>query len=359
MRSFTKNQFKFLKKELDFYKNNNLITEQQYENITSLYAVKRDLNFIAILLLVGSVLVGLGILTFIASNWEALNKLAKFSIILIIFLGFNFGSYRLYNRLPKTSRSLLYCGVITFGSGIFLVGQMFNFGGEFTTPILLWALGTLPVVTLFRDKILFIFSNILLLIYINGHFETNTLPVAIFILLPIIYYINNYFDSDKIITFFNNFIAINTVIFLLDKYVNNFTVNILVLFIIGMSMYYIPIAFQRNVFKLQGNILYGITGIILTFPSNWSDFKFLTESNTEIISVVFSIIFLIFMFIQTHKKNLFSLPIILFIIMRYYFDTLYDFMPKSLFFIIGGIVLIGFGYYFEKFRKDSRGEKNE
>lgn len=359
MRSFTKNQFKILKKELDFYKNNNLITEQQYKNITSLYSIKHDFNFIAILLLVGSVLIGLGILTFIASNWEVLNKLAKFSIIMIIFLSFNFGSYRLYSRLPKTSKSLLYCGVITFGSGIFLVGQMFNFGGEFTTPILLWALGTMPVVILFKDKILFVFFDILLLIYINGHFETNTLPLVIFILLPIIYYMNNYFDSDKSITFFNNLIAINTVIFLLDKYVDNFTVNIIILFIIGMVMYYIPIIFQRNVIKLQGNIIYGITGIILTFPSNWSDFKFLTQADTKIVSIVYSIIFLIFLLIQTHKKNLFSLPIILFIIMRYYFDTLYDFMPKSLFFIIGGIVLLGFGYYFEKFRKDSRGEKYE
>lgn len=359
MRSFTKNQFKILKKELDFYKNNNLITEQQYENITSLYAIKRDLNFIAILLLVGSVLIGLGILTFIASNWEALNKLAKFSIILIIYLSFNFGSYRLYNRLPKTSKSLLYCAVMTFGAGIFLVGQMFNFGGEFTTPILLWALGILPVVILFEDKILFVFSDILLLIYINGHFETNTLPLVIFILLPIIYYMNNYFDFDRIIIFFNNLIAINTFIFLLDKYVDNFTINIITLFIIGMIMYYIPTIFERNVIRLQGNIIYGITGIILTFPSNWSDFKFLTEYNVKIVSIVFSIIFLIFLFIQTHKKNLISLPIIFLVIIRYYFDTLYDFMPKSLFFIIGGIVLIGFGYYFEKFRKDSRGEKYE
>ncbi|GIM27993.1 hypothetical protein CPJCM30710_06590 [Clostridium polyendosporum] len=357
MRSFTKNKFKVLKDELDFYKDNSLITVEQYKNIMSLYSVKNDLNFITILLLIGSVLIGLGILTFIASNWQALSKLSKFSIILIIFLGFNFGSYKLYNRLPKTSRSLLYSGVITFGAGIFLVGQMFNFGGEFTTPILLWALGTLSIVVFFKDKILFIFSDILLLIYINGHFSTNNLPLAVLILIPILYYLNNHFNLDKNITFFNNWIAINTFIFLLDKYGKNFTIDIIVVFVIGMIMYYIPMDFQGNVFKFQGNIIYGITGLMLTFPDNWTELKFLTDSNTKIVSVVFSIGFLIFLLLQTHKKNLISLPIILFIIMRYYFDTLYDFMPKSLFFIIGGIVLIGFGYYFEKFRKDSRGEK--
>lgn len=359
MRNFTKSKFKVLKDELDFYKDNNLITVDQYKNIMNLYSIKNDLNFITVVLLIGSVLIGLGILTFIASNWEALGKLSKFLIILIIFLCFNFGSYKFYNILPRTSKSLLYCGVITFGAGIFLIGQMFNFGGELTTSVLLWTIGVLPVAMLFSDKVLFVFSNILLLIYVNNHLSTNTLPLAIFILIPILYYLNSYFGYDKVITFFNNWIVINTFILLLDKYGNNFTINIIVSFIIGMIMYYIPITFQKNVFRFQGNIIYGITGIMLTFPSNWSDLKFLTDSNTRIISIVFSIIFLIFLLLETHKKNLISLPIILFIIMRYYFDTLYDFMPKSLFFIIGGLVLIGFGYYFEKFRKDSRGEKND
>jgi hypothetical protein len=34
-------------------------------------------------------------------------------------------------------------------------------------------------------------------------------------------------------------------------------------------------------------------------------------------------------------------------------------MPKSLFFIIGGFILLGFGYYFEKLRKNYGGELDE
>lgn len=350
-RSLSKNNFKFLNKELTFYKDTNLISEEQHKNILDQYSIKPVLNFVTILLLVGSLLLGLGILSFIASNWTIIGKPYKFSIILTIFFISNFVYYKLHETYPKTSISSIYIGLITFGSGIFLIGQMFNYGGNFSTAFLLWSIGVFPYALFLKDKILFITCDIFLIIYIVDHFSIGTFPIAIVIAIPLIYYCNLRLFFNHIITFFNNLVVLYSIAFMLERYINNYTISIFTFFIIGLIMYFAYLGYHKYIFTLQGNIIYGAAGLALTFPDNWHDISFFTNSNSKIISIIFSICFLIFLLLQTRKKNIISLIFIFFMIMRFYFDTLYDFMPKSLFFIIGGLILLGFGYYFEKFRR--------
>lgn len=356
MRVVSSSKYNAIKEELNFYRSNNFISEQQYEEIISLYSLKKSLSFMSILLLVGAVLVGLGILTFVGSNWEYLSKATKFIIILVTFLIFNVVSYKLYSTYPKTSKSFMYIAILTFGAGIFLIGQMFNFGGDFTNALLLWSLGILPYVFFFKDKIVLIFSSILMVMFINGYFSLNKIPIIMLFVIPIFYYLASYFNYDKLVLFINNLLVLGITLLILNKLFHNFTLNIIVFFIIGMIVYFSPINFQKSVFKLQGNLVYGITSIMLTFPSNYEGISMLSTYNTKVVSIIFTILFLIFLLLQTRSRNLLSLPIIFIIIMRYYFDSLYNFMPKSLFFIIGGLILLAFGYYFERFRNESRGE---
>lgn len=350
-RNVTKNDFKFLNKELGFYKDSKLISEEQHNNILNQYSIKPGLNFVTILLLIGSLLLGLGILSFIASNWRILGKPYKFSIIMIIFFICNLAYYKLYETYPKTSISSIYIGLITFGSGIFLIGQMFNYGGNFSTAFLLWAIGIFPYTLFLKDKILFIVCDIFLIIYIVDHFSLGTFPIAILIAIPLIYFCSIRLFFNPIITFFNNLVVLYAIAFTLERYINNYTISTFTFFIIGIIMYYGYLGYHKYIFNLQGNIIYGIAGLALTFPDNWEGIKFFTVQNSKVISIIFSICFLIFLLLQTHKKNIISLFFIFFIIMRFYFDTLYDFIPKSLFFIIGGLILLGFGYYFERFRR--------
>ncbi|MHC1683172.1 MAG: DUF2157 domain-containing protein [Clostridiaceae bacterium] len=356
MRNISSNKYRILKEELDFWKDNNYMTEDQYKDIISLYSIRKGLSFMSILLLVGAVLVGLGILTFVGSNWEYLSKLQKFIIILLTFVVFNGVSYKLYNIYPKTSKSFMYIAIITFGSGIFLIGQMFNLGGDFETALLLWSLGIIPYALFFRDRIILIFSSILMVLYINQYLSENKFSLILLFVIPVFYYVGSYFNLDKLVLFLNNILVLGTLLMALNKYINNSTVSIAAFFIIGITMYYRKISFQKTVFKFQGNLIYGISGILLTFPSNWEGIGMLSGYNTKVVSIIFTVLFLLFLLLQTRNKNLLSLPIIFIVIMRYYFDNLYNFMPKSLFFIIGGLILLVFGYYFERFRNESRGE---
>ncbi|XJZ27804.1 DUF2157 domain-containing protein [Bacillota bacterium Lsc_1132] len=66
---------------------------------------------------VGSILVGAGILSFIASDWAEIGKPIKFLLIIGLYIVCNFAGFKLEQHDPKTSKSLYYLGILVFGAG--------------------------------------------------------------------------------------------------------------------------------------------------------------------------------------------------------------------------------------------------
>jgi uncharacterized membrane protein len=194
-----------------------------------------------------------------------------------MLIGTFLASFIMSNNYPKTSKSLLLLGVIIYGAGIFLIGQMFNFGGSFTKAFLMWGLGILPASVLFKDKSIFSMASILFLVYLNGFFLLDFglyIPMFIFIIIPLMYYINYKFFNSKLITFLNNFLALNTLLFFIIQYAisishyNEPTATLIMYltdilyFVIGLLMYFIAPKYHNGIFKVQGNIIVGLTGIV-------------------------------------------------------------------------------------------------
>lgn len=351
-RSIKDVDMKFLVQEMNYCQSQGIVTKEQRERILEQYEVKSKLNFIKVLLSIGAVLMGLGVLSFIASNWSAIGKLAKLLIIIGGFVGVNTIAYYFEDKLPKTSRSLNYLSVFIYGSGIFLIGQMFNFGGHFTQAFLLWSIGTLTMAVLLRDKIMFVFAIGLSAIYLNGYRDLSILgsfPVFILMILPILYYsTSKVFKRDNVITFFNNLLALNLILHLVDYWDTPGVIIAFIYLAIGLGMYFYPFSFARTVFKLQGSLIFGTAGVFLTIPYFWE--RILVTHATPI-AMIFAVVFSLFLLMLTRKEDLIALAFICIVIFRYYVDTMYSFMPKSLFFIVSGLILLGFGYYFERMRK--------
>lgn len=351
-RNINSGKFKFIENELTIFQNDGIITKEQKEIMLSNYTVGSEINFVRILLAIGSVLIGLGILTFIASNWQGFTKSIKFIIIIFLFITSNIISYSVYDSYPKTSKSFLYLSTLIYGAGIFLVAQMFNFSSYFSTSILLWFLGVIPYGILFKDHILFSFSQVLIFIYISSYFSSGKEPYLLFLIIPLMYISNSkIFNNSNILTFLNNILLIDGLIYfasrsdLISRYIT------MCLFIIGLVFYYGPIKLNKEVFRFQGNIIFGVTGIILTYKNVWEELKIFSPNTASSICLVFSLLFFIFLLYLINKGSLLSLAFLCFTILRYYFDVAYDFLPKSIFFILGGIILMSMGYYFEKLRK--------
>ncbi|MCY6484138.1 DUF2157 domain-containing protein [Clostridium aestuarii] len=355
-RPLSKSNYKFILKELMYQREKEIITEEQFNRIVNSYEEVSSVNFIRILVTIGAILIGLGILSFVASNWDYISKISKI-IIIISVLGISmFTSFKLESSYEKTSKALLYLSALIYGSGIFLIGQIFNYGGEFTTAFLLWAVGILAISLIMKEKILFMFSHVLLIIYINGNFRENIIIYPL-ILISIFYIGNKYFNHDKFITFLNNAATLNFILYLLDYMNLNNSYRVIIFLLIGLGMYYIKHNLNLSIFKLQGLILIGINGVVLTYKYVWQELPFINSGS--VIAVVFGILLLIYLLSLVRKGLLIPLVFICILILRYYFDTLYNFMPKSLFFVVGGLILLGFGYYFEKLRKSLGGELDE
>ncbi|WFD10356.1 DUF2157 domain-containing protein [Tepidibacter hydrothermalis] len=353
-RKISKNRLNFLEEELEFMKKENLISPEQKIDIIDNYDIVR-LNFVRIILTIGAILVGLGIISFIASNWNYISKITKVFMIIGSYIGFNILSYKLENKYPKTSKSFLYIGALIYGAGIFLIGQIFHYEGHFSKAFLFWGVGIIPLALLFKDKLVFIFSHVFLLVYLMNSYNLDYLSYFIILIIPVLYYINNHLGNSKVGTFFNNLVLLSTVLYFLGNYnVDEFYTTVVFL-IIGLFMYYGKVNVNRDIFKIQGLIVFGISGLILTSPYIWEEsFKFIKSGVT--ISLIFSLLYVLYLFHETNKGNLISLIFICITIIRYYFDTFYDFMPKSMFFITSGAILLLFGHYFERMRNKRGGE---
>lgn len=134
---------------------------------------KRTISIIAV---IGAVLVGAGIFSFVASNWEHMDKVVKVLILLTTMISAYTGGWFLKEKLgfKRLGEALLFLGLITYGASIFLVAQMFNVRANWPDGFLLWMFGSIAL-TLATDIFLFNYLTVILgMIAFIGH------PIVIF-----------------------------------------------------------------------------------------------------------------------------------------------------------------------------------
>lgn len=349
-RQITKANFSLVSKELDHFESTGLITGEQKTGILENYEIRSGLNFVRVVVTIGAILVGLGILSFIASNWDGISHLVKLLIIFGFFGGVNAAGYMLSEINPRTGRSLIYLGTLAYGAGIFLIGQMYNFGGDFPTAFLLWSLGVLPMAIHLKDEFLMLFANILFGVYLFGSLEQG-FPYAGWIGVPLVYIAYHSFDKSRLLLFFANLTTLSFILQITIRYEVEGLYAALLFFLIGLVMYSLKHNFEPDIFKVQGNILFGVTGVILTIPDLWD--VLVGVQSTRLASILFALAFVALLFFLIRKGSLISLIFVCITIFRYYTDT-FAFLPKSLFFIVGGLLLLAFGFYFERMRSHQK-----
>jgi len=101
---------------------------------------------IRIILIVAAILIGAGIFSFIAANWQAMNRYLKVFLILIFMVfSYSLGWFLKESKYEKTGDALIFLGTLIFGADIFLVGQIFNMRAGWPDGIILWFMGILAI----------------------------------------------------------------------------------------------------------------------------------------------------------------------------------------------------------------------
>ena len=107
----------------------------------------------ALLGLFGGLLIAAGVAAFVAANWEEIPRLLKLGmIVLAVALALGVSARLERNGSSGGAEAAATCGVLLFGAGIALVGQMYHLPADWPGGALLVALGALAVAFLLRSN---------------------------------------------------------------------------------------------------------------------------------------------------------------------------------------------------------------
>lgn len=342
--NINKNKYDFLEKNLKIYKNKNIISNKQYDEITSLYNVK-SVNTIQVFTILGSILIGLGVIVYLASNWRNLDNLFKLGLIISAYIFSNFVAYKTSVKYKKTSRSILYLGVIMYGAGVMLTQNIFNYNMEFVPTGLLWLLGILPTIYLFEEKAMYVFSCILLLMFSMPYL--NTYPYTIILVYLLIFILGQIKFIDFNIGIFLRNMALYA---LIAQYLNLFKVKdiyiFLIIVLIGVVLIYFKFKYKKSIHEIEGLILVAIFGLNLSFSEIWG--YILDENISIVLGYIFGLSYFIYFMYETTKGKIICIAPVIVLVIRYFSDSLLLAVPKSLLFIVVGGLLLGTGFYIEQ-----------
>jgi len=144
-----------LRQESERWRTEGLIDAELHERLVERYQLNRlerdaSNRFVSILMGLGGILLGLGVITFIAANWQDWSRLFKVILLLGLFISINAAGFYLWQRsarrgLQKLGHGLLLLGALILGANMALMSQMFHQSGNFYELLLVWSIGVLAM----------------------------------------------------------------------------------------------------------------------------------------------------------------------------------------------------------------------
>ena len=119
----------------------------------ALKPVPDGVTIATVVAIVGGLLIAAAFLAFIAANWTAIARPARFAILLAAIAGaYGIGAWFDRSRRPYLADLAAGVGSIVFGAAIALTGQMYHLGEDFAGGMLLFAAGALVAAVLTSSR---------------------------------------------------------------------------------------------------------------------------------------------------------------------------------------------------------------
>jgi uncharacterized membrane protein len=145
--------------EANRWKEEGIISEGQWEQIMARYPERPKTNALPLL---AAILIGLGVLTFVASNWQELGAFAKMAIIFTSLAAAYAGGESLRRRgYDRIGLALTAVGIMIFGAGFFLIGQMYHLSANPVNAFYLWLIGAVTMTWHYRSRFLAFLSVVI------------------------------------------------------------------------------------------------------------------------------------------------------------------------------------------------------
>src|ERR1700743_2605996 len=95
---------------------------------------------VVVALILGGILLGAGVLLFVAAHWDEVSPSERFLLVVGTLAALHLGAVLGSERFPAMATVLHGVGTVGAGAAIALVGQIFNMQEHWPAAILMWAL---------------------------------------------------------------------------------------------------------------------------------------------------------------------------------------------------------------------------
>ena len=159
-------------------------------NVAGATAIRTDLQSRAspfgvapIFAILGAVLFGFAVMSFVAAHWTAMSKLARLALLLVALWGcYGAAAVLFQRRLNAFAQAAVLGGIAVYGASIMLIAQMYHMEGNPPDAVLMWALGALLAVALTRSNPALAATFVLLVVWTS--YERGLSGVAHWSFLP-------------------------------------------------------------------------------------------------------------------------------------------------------------------------------
>ena len=365
MTGIRKREMDFLTSETSYWAEEGIISQEQAGEILALYEVSEH-SLTRILLIAGGILLGLGFVSFIAAHWHTLGKFFRVCVISAGYAA-SLGAYALTGRsTTRTGRALLLLAGLIFGSGIYLITRMYNIKLEFSEVLGWWLVYLLTATFIAADEWQMYFSQAVGLVWLNwinaidifalefmgsarvslSEFFT---PLEGFGMIIALWIVSR---RVKARTAFNANLLL-TLLLVASRMSLCFggTWTLIILACAGSLMSFArsagrfaPVFSSFNDAEVIGLLLAGLCGLVLTWPEVWRDGFASYASVWAIVSAVLTACVMLVNIWRGHVAC--GIVFCVMLVVRYFFDRLFGYMPKAWGFGLAGLAFVIAGIYF-------------
>ena len=350
----------------------------------------------------GSVLLGLGAIMLVASNWQTMPDILKVMILVGSTFSAYYAGYVLkYEKgtLPKVGAALLLLGGLLIGASLFLIAQIYHINANSHVLILTWIVANLPLVYAFHSMEIAGLAAVLFFVWIPCFIYQNimaTEALSNVVAFPILYLLSGIFlfgagglhylsNSLKGVARVYRLIALSVILislFLLTfntfsgnyippyggpyqvyTYLKDLTPSFktwttlvgIIGFVISLVNHGMELSEKKlNLLEVSSSSLLIACGLLLMhLPSTTNIYMYLF--NLLFIGLVGAVVYFGFEREDAHLTSMGLRCAGLFILAKY-FDFFWSLFPRSMFFIIGGVILVYGSIYLEKIRTKAQNQ---
>jgi uncharacterized membrane protein len=331
---------------------------------------------------IGAILIGIGAILFVASNWEKIGDTIRILLLSGSTIIIHYAGYRLKyenQKYPRLGSSLLFLSALFFGASLFLIAQIYNINANNSTLVLIWLFGVFPLIYGYRSTAVAGLCSLLFYLWIGLLYsERNSFSELLNITdLYLISGIAIYFTGTlhelsakvKDAAPIFKFMGLQAVLVALFIYTfgswESKSKEIISAIYAFLGILFLAVLLSKPLrLKLAGFqtdmsvvaisfLMAGIT--LITTNTQVSEEAYMGFFNLVFLGLL---VLLLYAGYSTEDIGIINTAMFWFIplIIARYFDFFWDLLPRSFFFIIGGLVLLTISIVLERKRRELKAQ---